>query len=79
MRSLEDAARLYRSKSRKANFIICQLCYWCASCLKADNDFPRCKCCRNQIVDALPISDEEFYKQDSRIQPPVYQMASLNE
>lgn len=54
--------KLYRCRMRKANFIICPSCFWCASCLKADYVFPMCLQCKNGIVDSLPISDDEFYK-----------------
>jgi hypothetical protein len=55
--------RAYASRidKRKASFMICQSCYWCASLFSADEDFPRYPQCRNQIVDSLPIFDKEFH------------------
>lgn len=53
---------LYRDGMRKANFVICPDCFWCASCLKAEYNFPMRLQCKNAVVDSLPISDGEFYR-----------------
>lgn len=45
--------------------MICQSCYWIASCIKADyKDFPRCPRCGTDIVNIPPISDLTFFKYD---------------
>lgn len=63
-----DSLPVYAKKidRRKASFIICTSCYGCASCLNADYTFPRCLQCRDGIVDALSISDDDFYKVEFR-------------
>lgn len=62
--SVPDLLSAYASKCdrRKANFVICQSCFWCASCLKADYVFPMCVQCKSAAVDSLPIFDGEFYE-----------------
>lgn len=62
-----EPARLYgsRMKRSRAYFIICQLCYWCASCIKPVPDFPRCPACGGRPVDMLPISDSEFFREQA--------------
>jgi hypothetical protein len=62
--SSESAKKLYRDKMKLANFVICQTCFWCASCFKAYEDFPGCKICTNpkETVDSLPIFEKEFFR-----------------
>ena len=42
--------------------MICQDCFWCASCFKASDNFRNCPVCRNDGIDALPIFGGEYYK-----------------
>lgn len=59
-----DLAQVYAKKvdTRKATFVICQDCFWCASCFKANDSFRRCPLCRNESIDSLPIFGDEYYK-----------------
>lgn len=46
--------------AKKANFVICQDCFWCASCLQ--DGLPECPTCRGRNIDLLPIFDGEHYR-----------------
>lgn len=53
--------RKYRDRVKKASFVLCQSCYWCATCFLADDGFPRCPACGSDVIDSIPISESEFY------------------
>lgn len=59
-----DLAQVYARKvdARKATFVICQDCFWCASCFRVYDSFLRCPLCRNDSIDSLPIFGDEYYK-----------------
>lgn len=61
-----DLAQVYARKvdNRKATFLICQDCFWCASCFKADGNFRMCPLCRNGSIDSLPIFSNEYYRME---------------
>lgn len=50
-----------KSSPRKAHFVICQDCFWCASCFKQDN-LPECPGCSGRNIDLLPIFEGEHYQ-----------------
>lgn len=55
--SLVFACKLDRYR---ANFVICQSCYWCASHFAGD--IHRCPSCKADSIDALPIFARESYR-----------------
>ncbi len=51
--------------SRKRCFLMCKSCYWCASCLSADDgSISRCPVCGTNKMDCLSISHSECYRLD---------------
>jgi hypothetical protein len=54
-----DLSQVY---ARKATFVICQDCFWCASCFRVNDSFLRCPLCRNDSIDSLPIFGDEYYR-----------------
>lgn len=50
-----------KMSARKANFVICQDCFWCASCFK-QNNLPECPACSGRNIDLLPIFEGEHYQ-----------------
>jgi len=64
IQSTSDLLQLYCGRIRRvrAHFVICQSCFWCASCFKAEYDFPKCPSCSYDAVDSLPIFEKEFFR-----------------
>ncbi len=51
--------------SRKRCFLMCKSCYWCASCLSADDgSISICPVCGTNKMDCLSISHSECYRLD---------------
>lgn len=50
-----------KTAAKKASFVICQDCYWCASCFK-QNSLPECPACTGHNMDILPIFEGEHYQ-----------------
>ena len=46
----------------RTQFIICDLCLWCASSLPGENLILRCPLCLDNKIRVMPISFDEFYK-----------------
>lgn len=46
--------------AKKASFVICQDCFWCASCLQ--DGLSECPTCNSRNMDLLPIFDGEHYR-----------------
>ena len=44
------------------HFLICDSCFWCASCIKVDVSVARCPSCYDNKVEWMPITDDEIYK-----------------
>jgi len=48
---------------RQTNFLICRLCFWCASYLygyyKAAE---KCPICENNSIESIPVSDREAFE-----------------
>ena len=72
---VDNLAYMIRPKTRisnQINFIICQSCFWCASCLSSQilstiaetNDFPLLKCpsCIDGNTESIPIAENEGYR-----------------
>jgi hypothetical protein len=47
----------------KIDFLICNSCFWCASCLKLDVEFAMDKCpyCEGSSIECIPIASNETY------------------
>jgi hypothetical protein len=56
----------YDHSADSKEFLICKLCFWCASHLNKRNVINKCPACENDgILDSIPISDKEVYEIDS--------------
>ena len=42
------------------HFLICDSCYWCASCIKLDVSVARCPSCNDNKVEWMPIMKTKF-------------------
>lgn len=49
---------------RIVNFAICDLCYWCASCIKLDELRSRCPFCDDDSQEFKPLYENEAYTFD---------------
>lgn len=47
-------------QSNSANFVICDSCFWCASCLRGTYE-SRCLACGSPIASAIPIVRNETF------------------
>jgi hypothetical protein len=61
VRAIPNKVPAKKPAARKANFVICQDCFWCASCFKQDS-LPACPACRSRNIDPLPIFEGEHYR-----------------
>jgi len=64
------------SKTRifdEISFVICQSCFWCASCLSSkilstiaetDGSFTKCPSCTEGNIESTPIAENENYRFD---------------
>jgi hypothetical protein len=49
--------------SRRMNFLICRVCFWCASYLYGPyRAAERCPMCDNNSIESIPISDKEAFE-----------------
>jgi hypothetical protein len=46
------------------HFLICDSCFWCASCIRLDVSVAKCPSCNDNKVEWMPITDDEIYKVD---------------
>jgi hypothetical protein len=44
------------------HFLICDSCFWCASCIRLDVTVAKCPSCSDGKVEWMPITDNEIYK-----------------
>jgi hypothetical protein len=44
-------------------FLLCRTCFWCASTYFS-TEVEECPSCNNNLIESLPISDNEEYKFD---------------
>lgn len=51
-----------KNTATKVRFLICQSCFWCASCINAKVTVSKCPVCQSRKIEYLPIADDEFYK-----------------
>src|SRR5215469_105317 len=48
---------------RRINFLICTLCFWCASYLYGSfRVAEKCPMCDNKSIESIPISDKEAFE-----------------
>ena len=50
-----------RSYHDRTQFIICDLCLWCASSIPGENLILRCPICLDNKIRVMPISFDEYY------------------
>jgi hypothetical protein len=52
--------------SDQINFIICQSCFWCASCLSSQilSTIAKCPSCIEGNMESIPIAENENYRFD---------------
>jgi hypothetical protein len=49
--------------ARKMRFLLCESCFWCASCLNvAERTVTKCPSCTDARLESMPISDNEIFK-----------------
>jgi hypothetical protein len=53
-----------RRTVERANFIICNECFWCASLLSTKAIIEKCPSCHKNPVESLPIFQDETYTFD---------------
>ena len=51
-----------RRNLNKIRFILCESCFWCASCLNLGVTIDRCPICDNGKVESMQVSGNELYK-----------------
>jgi hypothetical protein len=44
------------------HFLICDSCFWYASCIRLDVSVARCPSCNDNKVEWMPITENEIYK-----------------
>lgn len=49
-----------RRNFKQIRFILCESCFWCASCLNQGIIVDKCPICNNGNVESLPVSDNEL-------------------
>ena len=48
---------------RQINFLICRLCFWCASYLYGSHKAAeKCPICDNDSIESIPVSDQEAFE-----------------
>ncbi len=48
----------------RANFVICNECFWCASSLGAESTIERCPSCYKNAIEVMPVFHNERYAFD---------------
>ena len=49
--------------AKEIRFLICESCFWCASCLNvAKSTVTKCPSCSDAKLESMAISDNEIYK-----------------
>jgi hypothetical protein len=51
-----------RRNLNKIRFMLCESCFWCASCLNLGVMVDKCPICDNGKVESMPVCDNELYK-----------------
>ena len=46
----------------KSRFLLCESCFWCASCINLSFNVEKCPLCINGNVESMPLSDKEIYR-----------------
>jgi hypothetical protein len=50
-------------KYQDAKFLICNSCFWCASCISTDYNYTEhCPTCSSIKMESIPISETEAYQ-----------------
>jgi hypothetical protein len=49
-----------RRNFKQIRFIVCESCFWCASCLNQGITVDKCPSCNNGKVELLPVFDNEL-------------------
>ena len=50
---------------RKAQFLICDSCFWCASILDERVVSGACPLCKGTLLESIPIAPDEAYRFDN--------------
>jgi len=50
------------SYKQAIHFLICDSCFWCASCIRLDVTVAKCPSCNDGKVEWMPVTDNEIYK-----------------
>ena len=58
--SLKKERIKMRRNLKQIRFILCESCFWCASCLNLGIKVDQCPICNNHKVQLMPVSDNEL-------------------
>jgi hypothetical protein len=61
--NLNELAQNHPLHAYQPFFLICRLCFWCASCIYGSSKIPnKCPVCNDSnIIESIPISNQEAY------------------
>jgi hypothetical protein len=60
---LEQGVTYKMANDVSKKFLLCRTCFWCASTYFS-TEVEECPSCNNNLIESLPISDNEDYKFD---------------
>jgi hypothetical protein len=73
----DEDTNIYNNGSKESyrqplHFLICDSCFWCASCIRLDALDVKCPSCNGNKVEWMPINDGEihkvyYYRKDLRV------------
>jgi hypothetical protein len=50
--------------SGQIHFLLCQICFWCASFIGIHKRITQCPSCNSVRLESMPISEKEAYRLD---------------
>jgi hypothetical protein len=59
-----EPEKITECSNRQMRFLLCESCFWCATCLDPDVVVSKCPVCEESRVESLPISYDETCKFD---------------
>ena len=68
-----DHTDVWHNNHNDVEFVICNSCLWCASCIVRKNIISLCPLCHDNKIQIIPISFDQFieFNQDPLHHPPV--------
>lgn len=63
--AIEKGRKSNRKNIISVRFLLCGSCFWCASLINIiDGTIGKCPSCKNNRVESMPVSYDDFYKFD---------------